>query len=102
VAKASSSKKGSRERQARHYFIGGRVQGVGYRWFVERLAAELRLTGYTRNLDDGRVEVYAVGTAESLEELGSRLRLGPRLADVRHVQESEAAVVEYFGFNIKS
>ena len=46
---------------ARRYFVRGRVQGVGFRYFVERAAAELKLTGYTRNLDDGRVEVYAAG-----------------------------------------
>jgi acylphosphatase len=42
---------------ARRWFVRGRVQGVGYRWFAQRAAAELGLTGYTRNLDDGRVEV---------------------------------------------
>src|SRR5262249_31006261 len=54
---------------AKRYFIRGRVQGVGFRYFVERVAAELKLTGYTRNLDDGRVEVYAVGPPEKLNEM---------------------------------
>ena len=46
---------------ARRWLIRGRVQGVGFRYFAQRAAAELGLTGYVRNLDDGRVEVYAAG-----------------------------------------
>ena len=51
---------------ARRYFVRGHVQGVGFRYFVERIAADLKLAGYTRNLDDGRVEVYAVGSPAKL------------------------------------
>jgi acylphosphatase len=85
---------------AKLYFVRGRVQGVGFRYFVERVATELKLTGYTRNLDDGRVEVYAVGSAASLAELSQRLWKGPRFADVRGVEEQEAAVREYASFRI--
>jgi len=49
---------------ARRWFIGGRVQGVGYRYFAQRAASGLGLRGYARNLDDGRVEVYAIGAAD--------------------------------------
>ena len=86
---------------ARRYFVRGRVQGVGYRYFVERVAAELKLTGYTRNLDDGRVEVYAVGPASKLAEMNQRLWQGPRFADVRGVEEREAAVQQYSSFRIE-
>jgi len=86
---------------ARRYFVRGRVQGVGYRYFVERVAAELKLTGYTRNLDDGRVEVYAVGPASKLAEMNQRLWQGPRFADVRGVEEQEAAVQQYSSFRIE-
>jgi acylphosphatase len=86
---------------ARRYYIQGRVQGVGFRYFVERVAGELKLNGYTRNLDDGRVEVYAVGTADQLSELAGHLRAGPRFSDVRGVEEMEAAVLEYRGFHIE-
>ena len=85
---------------AKRYFIRGRVQGVGFRYFVERVAAELGLTGYTRNLDDGRVEVYAVGTAPKLAELSQRLWKGPRFADVRGVDEEDAVVHRYNSFRI--
>lgn len=86
---------------ARRYFIGGRVQGVGFRYFVERVANDLNLTGYTRNLADGRVEVYAVGTPEKLSELAGHLRMGPRLAGVRGVEEVEASVIDYSDFRIE-
>ena len=49
------------------------MQGVGFRYFVERAAAEMGITGYARNLDDGRVEVYAVGPVEKLSELNAIL-----------------------------
>ncbi len=86
---------------ARRYFVRGRVQGVGFRYFVERAAAELKLTGYTRNLDDGRVEVYAAGPPAKLDELRQRLSKGPRFADVRGVDEQEAAVQPYSSFRIE-
>ncbi len=86
---------------ARRYFVRGRVQGVGYRWFVERVAAELGLAGYVRNLDDGRVEVYAAGSPAALAELSGMLWKGPRWADVRGVDEQEAAVEKRTGFHIE-
>jgi acylphosphatase len=85
---------------AKRYFVRGRVQGVGFRYFVERAAAELKLTGYTRNLDDGRVEVYAAGSPANLAELSERLWKGPRFADVRGVEEQDAAVQQYASFRI--
>jgi acylphosphatase len=87
---------------AKRYFIRGRVQGVGYRYFAQRTATDLHVTGYTRNLDDGRVEVYAVGTVEELSELAGRLWKGPRFADVRGVEESDAGVQQYDTFQIEA
>jgi acylphosphatase len=81
--------------------VRGTVQGVGYRWFVERAAVELGLAGYVRNLDDGRVEVYAVGPAQQLSELAGLLRKGPRWSDVRGVDEQEAAVEKRSSFQIE-
>lgn len=86
---------------AKLYFVRGRVQGVGFRYFVERVAAELALTGYTRNLDDGRVEVYATGPPAKLAELSQLLWKGPRFADVRGVDEQDAAVRHYASFRIE-
>lgn len=81
--------------------MAGRVQGVGFRYFVERVAAELGITGYTRNLADGRVEVYAVGTAPGLAELSGLLWRGPRMAGVRAVEEQEVPVADYTDFRIE-
>ncbi len=85
---------------ARRYLIRGRVQGVGFRYFVEMVASELGVTGYTRNLDDGRVEVYAIGTKQQLSELSGYLWRGPRWATVRGVEELEAEVEDRDGFRI--
>jgi acylphosphatase len=81
----------ARSIQARRWFVGGRVQGVGYRWFAQQNASLLGLTGYARNLDDGRVEVYAAGPKDALDDFAARLRHGPRWADVRGFEEQEAA-----------
>jgi len=85
---------------AKRWFVRGRVQGVGYRNFAQRAATELGLTGYARNLDDGRVEVYAVGPVEKLSQMAGSLYRGPRWSDVRGVEEQEAAIQEYGSFRI--
>jgi acylphosphatase len=87
--------------KARRFLISGRVQGVGYRYFAERSAHETGVTGWARNLDDGRVEVHANGTAERLEDFEARLRQGPRFSDVRSVESSDVAVLELSGFHIR-
>ena len=88
----------AKRESARRWFVRGRVQGVGYRWFAQKCAAELDLRGYARNLDDGRVEVYAIGPADKLSEFAGRLHRGPHWADVRGVDEQEAAVERYSSF----
>ena len=74
---------------------------MGYRYFAEKAAVDLKLTGYVRNLDDGRVEVYAAGPLARLDDLAGLLRIGPRWADVRSLEEREEAVVKYSGFHIQ-
>jgi acylphosphatase len=86
---------------ARRWFVRGRVQGVGYRYFAQHSAGLLGLTGYARNLDDGRVEVYAVGPEARLSEYAALLHKGPRWADVRGVEEQEAAVQRFGSFDIE-
>ena len=87
---------------AKRFFIRGRVQGVGFRYFAQREAVQIGVRGYTRNLDDGRVEVYAVGSPDQLADLAGRLWAGPRFADVRGVEEHEAAVQQYDSFHIEA
>ena len=84
-----------------HFLIRGRVQGVGFRWFVHREAAELGLRGWVRNTDDGAVEVVASGPLEDLDELRAELRKGSRGSRVDKViehelDESEAASLKDF------
>jgi acylphosphatase len=67
--------------------VSGRVQGVGFRWFVRQTARELGLAGRVRNLPDGRVEVEAAGPAEALAALRERLREGPPGARVAGLEE---------------
>ena len=87
--------------EARRWFVRGRVQGVGYRYFAQRAGESLGLSGYVRNLDDGRVEVYAAGPEKKLSEFAGMLHRGPRWADVRGVDEEEAAVQQYGSFHIE-
>jgi acylphosphatase len=86
---------------ARRWLIQGHVQGVGYRYFVQKSAASLNLTGYASNLDDGRVEVYAAGPPDALDALAGMLRQGPRFSDVRGVEEQEAEVHRHGTFHIR-
>jgi len=74
-----------------HYLVKGRVQGVGFRWFVHREAAEIGLRGRVRNTDDGHVEVIAMGEPTELEELKDALRRGSRGSRVDIVLEHELA-----------
>jgi acylphosphatase len=78
----------------KRFVVRGRVQGVGFRWFVEREAGQLAVAGWVRNNPDGSVEVLATGNREQLSSLRSRLRQGPRAARVDDVEESEAHPVQ--------
>jgi acylphosphatase len=73
----------------RHYLVKGRVQGVGFRWFVHREAAALDLSGWVRNTEEGHVEVVAAGEPETLAELAQALRKGSRGSRVDAVIEHE-------------
>jgi acylphosphatase len=70
-----------------HFLIQGRVQGVGFRWFVHREASELALRGWVRNTEDGDVEVVASGEPGDLSELRASLKRGPRGSRVDRVVE---------------
>ena len=79
----------------------GQVQGVGFRYFVAQNANTLGVRGWVRNCDDGSVEVFAMGTAPQLSELAGFLWKGPRWAEVRGVDEAEAALEEHSGFSVR-
>jgi acylphosphatase len=83
--------------------VRGHVQGVGFRWFVQHLAARLELTGWVANSPDGAVRVVAEGRQDDLEELLAALRHGPPSADVSSVDaEWREATGRYPGFAIRS
>ncbi|MBV8896487.1 MAG: acylphosphatase [Acidobacteriaceae bacterium] len=86
---------------AKRWFISGTVQGVGFRYFVQNKARELALSGWARNLSDGRVEVYAVGAQKALNDLAASLHKGPRMADVREVEERDEAPESLTGFQVR-
>jgi acylphosphatase len=84
-----------------HFLIRGRVQGVGFRWFVHREAADLGLRGWVRNTDTGDVEVLASGDPEDLADLRAELKKGSRGSRVdqlieHELDESEAANLNDF------
>ncbi len=87
--------------QARRYIVRGRVQGVGFRWFVEREAAAIGVVGWVRNNEDNTVELVAAGEPEQLELLKLRLQQGPRASRVERVDEVESSPDEVVG-NLKS
>jgi len=80
------------ETKAKRFYVSGIVQGVGFRYFVERAARHLKLVGYVRNLRDGRVEAYAMGSSESLLSLRLSLERGPMGASVTGVLEESAEI----------
>lgn len=85
-----------------HMFVDGRVQGVGFRHFVMMEAIALELTGWVRNLDDGRVEAYAEGPKDLLDQLLANVRRGPRSAYVSEVSiEWKDASGKFSGFNVR-
>jgi acylphosphatase len=92
------------ETQAKRFFVSGRVQGVGFRFFVEQQAGKLGVSGYVRNLFDGRVEVYAIGDAQQMDTLRTALNRGPRMAQVFRVEELDEEILRKYttGFFIES
>ncbi len=72
---------------ARKFLISGRVQGVGYRYFAQRLSAKHQVRGYVKNLEDGRVEVLAEGNAKDVEAFKQDLAAGPSYSRVGEIDE---------------
>ena len=89
-------------RVARRFVISGRVQGVGFRFFAERLASDEGLHGWVRNLPDGRVEISAEGDVDALDRFEHRVRSGPSGSRVKWVDvESTAPTCRDVGFSIR-
>ena len=86
--------------RARRAIVTGRVQGVGYRFFAERAARDLELSGWVRNLPDGSVETVAEGEEEAIARYFDRLRQGPRGARVEGVAEEDLSIRGFTSFEI--
>ena len=86
---------------AYRYVVAGRVQGVGYRYFVLRQAEALGVSGYARNRADGSVEVVAEGEDVVLADFEARLREGPSFAEVANVEREAIAERGSGGFHIR-
>jgi acylphosphatase len=83
-------------RQAKLFLVSGMVQGVGYRYFAQRVAHQLGIHGYAKNLSDGRVEVYAVGRPDALESFRKSLERGPKFAEVSSVEAEDRPIDQRF------
>jgi len=89
--------------RARRFLVSGRVQGVGFRYFAYDLARQEGLTGFVRNLADGRVEAEAEGDRDALGRFEAGLRTGPRGARVEQVEVTEILPTGHArGFTIAS
>ncbi len=87
---------------ARKFVLTGLVQGVGFRYFTQRVAARYQVRGYVRNLDDGRLEAFAQGPANSVEAFKHDLIAGPQFSRVEDVEETVLEPIkEYSAFRIE-
>lgn len=84
-----------------HCYISGNVQGVWFRNSTREQAERFGITGWVRNLNDGRVEVIACGDSKSLEPFYAWLQQGPPLASVEECIQQEAPWQEYRGFSVR-
>ncbi len=86
-----------------HMRVTGRVQGVGFRYFVQALAQRSQLNGWVRNLEYDQVEIVAEGPREALEKLAAQVKIGPTGGRVDKVEmDWETANGEYSGFTVRS
>lgn len=88
------------EKVARRFEVLGRVQGVGFRYFVQRAAVELGVSGWVRNRPDGSVEAWAEGTEEQVDQMRAVLREGPRISRVDRIEEHPTGAADYDAFRI--
>ena len=87
--------------KAAHFLVKGKVQGVGFRYFVIKKAQNLGLSGWVRNLPDGSVEARAEGRSETLEIFESSLKQGPAWSHVLECRVMAVTPENHTGFKIK-
>jgi acylphosphatase len=85
-----------------HVFVAGIVQGVGFRWYVQRTAARLSVKGWVKNLPDGKVEITAEGETIKLEQFLAEIKNGYLGGNIQKLEkEEETYTGEFPGFDIK-
>ena len=89
------------ELTGRHVLVSGRVQGVAFRWYAQEKAAELEISGWVRNLADGRVEMWVEAEGERVAAMVSWLRQGPPTAHVTGVDVRERDPEGFEAFEIR-
>jgi acylphosphatase len=82
-----------------HCIVSGRVQGVGFRWFVERTAGSMGLTGWVKNLSNGNVEIEAEGDRQTLESFLAAINSGANISDIE-TQWDNPSQSKYKSFEI--
>lgn len=85
----------------RHFYVSGRVQGVNFRWSAYQEARRLGVTGWVRNLSDGRVEALACGEPHQLDVFADWLREGPPAARVESVVDGDAPHQPFNDFQVR-
>ncbi|MET1248975.1 acylphosphatase [Sporolactobacillus sp. STCC-11] len=85
-----------------HLIVSGRVQGVGFRYFIKQIAAQHYIKGWIRNRDDGRVEIAAEGTAQQVDSFIRKIRRGTFLARVEDIEIHMCAPQNYTAFDEKA
>ncbi len=89
-------------KKAKKFLVKGMVQGVGYRFFTSNIANRLGLYGYVKNLYDGSVEVYAIGSEDMLDKLKEFLFKGPSYSRVDDIEEYDVQIDKnYVSFYIR-
>lgn len=88
--------------RCRRFLVSGQVQGVFFRASAEATARKLALTGWVRNLSDGRVELIACGEESRLQELEQWLWQGPPRARVAHVEAQEIPAQSFSDFAVRA
>ncbi len=86
---------------AKHILIKGRVQGVGFRYFTKKNAANKGIKGWVRNLRDGRVEAVVQGNKEDVEQILSIISTGPLHSKVTNMEIEELDVEDFEGFEVR-
>ncbi|MGB9678223.1 MAG: acylphosphatase, partial [Candidatus Ratteibacteria bacterium] len=85
-----------------HIYISGRVQGVGFRWYAQRIAKNIDILGWVKNLPDGKVEIIAEGNEENLERFIEELKKGYLGGNIRNIEKIEEKYTgEFKNFQIR-